>query len=132
MAALELLVVFCDACRKPIGDGDGFLYVDLAQVRAYRAGEAFPAAPVLSIESLMGRPVRPTWHAHHTACAPDNGGDAYDVPVAQVRTWPRLATTTARLMSKNWFSFTDWDAVLEGAASAGGSRVSRTALREAS
>ncbi|WP_030506400.1 hypothetical protein [Microbispora rosea] len=128
----EKLEVICDACRRPIEDGEGFLYVELAKVRDLWSGKADPDTTALSLESLMGRPVGPTWIAHHMACAPDDGGDAYDVPVAQVRTWPRLVTTTARLMSKNWFPHTDWNAVLEGAASAGGRRVSRTSLREAS
>ncbi|NJP24425.1 hypothetical protein FLW53_09440 [Microbispora sp. SCL1-1] len=128
----EKLEVICDACRRPIEDGDGFLYVELAKVRDLWSAQPDPDAQVLSIESLMGRPVRPTWQARHTACAPDDGGASYDVPVAQVRTWPGLAATTARLMGKSWLQHTDWDALLEGAASAGGSRVSRTSLREAS
>ncbi|WP_157099367.1 hypothetical protein [Microbispora sp. ATCC PTA-5024] len=130
--AEEMLLVICDGCGRPIDDGEGFLYVELAKVRDLWSAKADEDTTVLSLESLMSRPTRPTWHARHTACAPDDGGDAYDVPVAQVRTWPRLATTTARLMSKNWFASTDWNAVLEGAASACGRRVSRTAMREAS
>lgn len=132
MSAVELLVVYCDACRKPIADGDGVLHVDYAQIRDHAAHQANTrGVAVVSLAEFLAAPPPARWHAHHTRCAPANGA-AYDVPVAEVRTWPRLVATTARLMGKTWFRHTDWGAVLEGAASAGGSRVTRTALREAS
>ncbi|MBO4273110.1 hypothetical protein [Microbispora triticiradicis] len=136
MTAIELLVVFCDACRKPIADGDGYLHVDHRKIAEYREHQAASRDAVevvgVSLAEFLAAPDPARWQAHHTVCAPDDGGASYDVPVAQVRTWPRLASTTARLMGKTWLQHTDWDAVLEGAASAGGRRVSRTALREAS
>lgn len=132
MTAIELLLVICDACRKPIADGDGFLHVDQREVVAYQTSEAAQEGPALALEVLLAAPDPARWQAHHTACAPKVESVDYDIPVAQVRTWPRLISTTARLMGKTWLQHTDWDVVLEGAASAGGRRVSRTALREAS
>jgi hypothetical protein len=136
MTAIELLVVFCDACRKPISDGDGYLHVDHRQIAEYAAHQAATrhANEVIgvSLAEFLAAPDPARWQAHHTACAPKTDSVDYDIPVAQVRTWPRLISTTARLMGKTWLQHTDWDAVLEGAASAGGRRVSRTSLREAS
>ncbi|MCT9932420.1 hypothetical protein N5079_19655 [Planotetraspora sp. A-T 1434] len=128
----ERLLVICDRCQQAIADGDGFLHVSMIQVMASQDDKVNPDAPALSLEALFGLPDTPRWQAHHTRCCPDVGDDDYDVPVAQVRTWPRLASTTARLMSKTWFASTDWAALLESAASGGGRRVTRGAMREAS
>lgn len=120
----EQLLIVCDACRQPIGDGDGYLHVDHARIVDHRTSRP-GVATALSVPALLALPDVARWQAHHHACYPNSESVDYDVPVDQVRTWPLLASATARLMSKTWLASTDWGVLLEDAASGRGRRVTR-------
>ncbi len=120
----EQLLIVCDACGRPIGDGDGYLHVDHAQIAAHRARRS-GVAKALSVSELLALPDVARWQAHHNACYPDSEAVDYDVPVAKVRTWPKLTATTAELMAKTWLPSTDWSVLLDDAAAGRGRRVTR-------
>lgn len=120
------LIAICDLCRRPVADGTGSLYIDLAEVREYRhdADEwrAAHAGPV-KVSEVLDAPARPCWRVRHDACDTDRDVLAYDISVEQIRTWHELARWTAHLFDKNWFALTDWGHLMRGVAENSGTRI---------
>jgi len=114
------LDVICGACRKPIGDGEGNLWVDLSAVNAaeqaqaewerrYKADETLVTVTAAQLSEL---PDEVPWRSHHIDCDPQPGANAYAIPATELRTWAELLDWTAHLMEKPWLGLTDWDGLL--------------------
>lgn len=133
MTAHELVAI-CDACTKPIADGEGVIWIDYGQidqhekaVRAWRQEQKEKTPPGLLVTStfsdIMKYPPAVRWNVHHAACDPDPDAGAYSIGVHQMRTWGDLVHWTAHLMEKSWLSNTDWRKLLDGATSTTGGRI---------
>ncbi|MCX4972407.1 hypothetical protein [Streptomyces sp. NBC_00620] len=91
----ELLAI-CDACKRPVADGEGTLWIDMTEVneatvneRAWEQLEAEKLAPGVqsySAESLMSYPDPARWRVHHAACDPAPNANAYAIEVHRCRT----------------------------------------------
>ncbi len=123
----EKLVILCDGCLRPIEDGDGFLHVDHAEINRYRNQRPDEDQPAFTLSEFLARYDPAHWQAHHTECDKGSGSVDYDIAVEKVRTWPGLVATTAHMMGKTWLTATDWDHLLEEAASGSGRRITRPA-----
>lgn len=121
----EKLVVLCDACRRPIGDGDGYLHIDHAEIVRHRSYRPGLNGSALTVTQLLAAPDLARWQAHHVDCYPESDSVDYDVAVADVRTWPLLVATTARLMGKTWLPVSDWYALLAAISTGDRWRVTR-------
>jgi hypothetical protein len=142
MAVRATLKAICDACKQPVSDGDGHLYVDMRDVntveqawddyerekakkpgRLDRGRELVLESAADIWEGLFRLPQPARWHVHHIACDPTLHDACYSIEVKRVRTWPALADWTAHLMNKQWLRHTDWDKLLQNAARGGESRI---------
>ncbi|MEU3341966.1 hypothetical protein [Streptomyces sp. NPDC006668] len=108
------LALICDACGNPIGDDDGYLWIDNQAVNQAQVAERQWRAdhPDGLISDFGDYPETVRWQAHHRSCAPEAG--SYDIPASEIRSWEQLLDWTAHLMEKTWLSCTDWDDVLRG------------------
>lgn len=120
------LIAICDNCRRPVGDGGGFLSIDLMDVRTYqRAASQWRIdhpGPVPAGD-IFDSPVRPCWRVEHDECNTADGASAYTIEVERVRTWRDLTWWTAHLFDKNWFAATDWGHLMRGVAENSGTRI---------
>jgi hypothetical protein len=126
MTVIELDFI-CDACSRPVADGQGSLYVNFGELGARRTAKAEWEASrdpsgALDIMGLLGLPGLATWHIHHDGCRPE-GADDYDIAVERIRTWRDLCRWTAHLMEKNWLVETDWRVLLGNAANSRDRRI---------
>ncbi|MCW2871343.1 hypothetical protein [Actinacidiphila oryziradicis] len=122
------LALICDACKEPIGDGAGYLWIDNDAVAAEESAAAGRRPRDIkdddSAESVrsylaaglfeLPQPVR--WQAHHAACDLTPEAGSYPIPAVDIRTWAELVEWTAQLMEKPWLAHTDWSYVLRGVA----------------
>ncbi|WP_327415305.1 hypothetical protein [Streptomyces sp. NBC_01233] len=127
------LIAICDECKQAVADGEGSLWVDMAEVdqhtinvRAWKQLEAKPATDRLqtySFSSLLSYPEPAPWRVHHAACDPAPDANAYAIEVHRCRSWADLVVWTSHLMGKSWLAHTDWSKVLEGAGESLGRRI---------
>lgn len=127
------LIAICDACKETIADGEGSLWVDMAEVEQAttneRAWEQFEAEQhergvlTFSGESLQSYPDPAHWRVHHYSCDPVPNANSYAVEVHRCRSWADLVWWTAHLMGKAWFPRTDWEDLLQEAAEAAQTRI---------
>jgi hypothetical protein len=121
------LVLICDACKEPVDDGAGYLWIDTDAVAAEERAAAGRRPRDIqdddsSSESVLSylaaglfelpEPVR--WQAHHAACDLTPDAATYPIPAVDIRTWAELVEWTAQLMEKPWLPHTDWSYVLRG------------------
>jgi hypothetical protein len=127
------LSIICTACKQPIDDGKpGSLEISMRDVgtcREQRAAweaehiaSAGPGLTTVGWGALASQPDPARWQAFHDACTTSSFGDYY-VSADEVQNWQDLVARTAHLMGKQWLQFTDWDEVLEGAASGRGTVI---------
>ncbi|WP_143094195.1 hypothetical protein [Streptacidiphilus jiangxiensis] len=130
------LAAICDACKQAVGDGDGNLWLDMAEVeqatvnkRAWEQLETDHSSPgfvKVSFSAHLSHPEPARWQVHHSACDPAPDANAYAIEVHRCRSWADLVLWTAHLMGKGWFPHTDWDELLEAAGESAGSRITPT------
>jgi hypothetical protein len=129
------LDLMCDTCGRPVENGDGALYVRLADIRDYQwARKEWESTRsvdgLLDMPTLLMMPRSIPWLIHHNACA-SSDEDVYDICVEQVRTWRDLVKWTSHLMSKNWLASTTWGALLGDAAEGRSGRIAERARNDA-
>jgi len=131
------LIMMCSACHKPIGDHEGWLWVDRSAVSAHgRAARAWreehedePGGAIsFDVTAVLDYPKPVRWRAHHKDCDPEPDAASYTIESERLSTWADLAHWTAHLMAKQWVAATDWGKILEGVAEGSGSRL-RPAVR---
>jgi len=120
----QQLVWTCDECGRPIRDGDGWVTIGYADIRAYRVAAAdwerrHPRGDGWRILSLgeyedFPNPVR--WHVWHRRCDPDITSEDYFIDIDRIRTVAQLLEWSSHLMEKTWFANTTWKDVLRGQA----------------
>jgi hypothetical protein len=126
------LLARCETCDALIADGDGSLWVDMADVdrtatntQAWEMLETEQEAGALSfsVGSLMSYPDPARWQVHHDACYSSPRARSYGVEVHRCRSWADLVWWTAHLMGKTWLQDTDWENLLQETAEATGTRI---------
>lgn len=95
----------CDACKEPIANARGFLWLDLDAVADHKRDLL-----VWMRDGRIGKPpLKPRWSAHHSKCArlPEH---THTIRVDSVRTMRMLHQTSDALMDKlgNDLALTDW------------------------
>jgi hypothetical protein len=125
MAPREL-TFFCDTCKQPVADGDGYIHASHTKILAHQKAMADFAATSehtgADLAAFLDLPGRAGWQVHHPACDPEKHAD-YCIYVEQINTWRGLMSMTAHLMGKTWLGSTDWAALLRETASGEGPRI---------
>jgi hypothetical protein len=128
------LEAICDVCKRVVADGEGNLWVDMAEVeqvtvneRAWEQLESEPqegGAVTFSGGSLLSYPAPARWRVDHASCDPAPDANAYAIEVHRCRSWADLVLWTAHLMGKEWLLHSDWDELLRAASESTGTRIS--------
>lgn len=99
------LVARCEACRKPVADDEGYLWVADADVAAFR--REIPGVPEHELPDFA------PWWLHHRACDPTPGASAHRIDIGEVATLGDLMDKTAHLMEDGeWITYTTWGRLL--------------------
>lgn len=120
MTTVELAYI-CDACGRPVEDGQGCIIVSYADLAEWRRIE--PAVSASAIPGLVcfTGPILAPWRIQHDACA--TSSDGYYIDVERIRTWRNVVEVTSELLRKPWLTSTDWGSLVGDAARAEGQRV---------
>lgn len=106
----------CDECRTPVLNGDGAVWLPIADLRraSDEAGTHPAARTTMTIADIVALPDGPHWVISHGACsAPESPWDgSYWIDVDRIRTERDLLWWTRHLYGKQWFPETDWDSVI--------------------
>ena len=109
---------WCQQCREPVGDGDGYLHVDVGRasriVVAQRKWQRDHTEQVFSLAQLRQVPRVAQWRVHHRLCDPRPESDDYWIGVERVRTPAQLLRWTLHLQEKNWYAGADWSGLMRG------------------
>lgn len=105
------VIWICDACDNPIGDGDGHLYISVAEAaqcaEVHREWEAQWRGRLVPLGAFMDLPLPAHWQVTHRDCDLDELV-SYAIGVERARTTGQLLAWTLHLQEKNWYSATDW------------------------
>lgn len=116
----DVIVWRCDACHDTIGDGEGYLTVDMHAARRATVGmiqwDADHRGRIMSASQIAGRPGPARWRCYHDTCAVPPSIGAYCIDVDEARTCRSLLRWTAHLSPKNWYPGTDWVSVIRQVA----------------
>lgn len=112
----------CDGCHAEVGDGAGWVTVDLAAVTRTRgAWQAFDneqaakyaaglgTLHAIRASTLMDLLGEVPWHVYHKTCDPAPENEAYFWDIERSRTVAELMEWWLHLAGKNWFAHTDWE-----------------------
>jgi hypothetical protein len=92
----------------PIDDGDGYLHVDLDDVRRAQDADAkVSRSGAVDIGALLDVP-DVHWRTHHRICDPEPEANEYVINVERARDHADLLARTAHLSGKGWIDVTDW------------------------
>lgn len=119
------LVWTCNACGRPVNDGDGYIHVSYAELGQYERDkkaweEKWPGEGSLRFipaSAYFDFPHQVRWRTHHAACDPNPDSYDYWIDVERVRSNSGLLARTAHLMGKRWLKNTNWDTVILAKAS---------------
>lgn len=124
------IVWFCDECRTPVADREGWIHCVEAERFSYAQGirerkSAASAIPAqrqsswvhVSASEILGRPSPARWWIHHRECDPDIDSVDYCIDIERIRTPLQVIHWTAHLMGKRWLRDTAWDELLESVSS---------------
>jgi hypothetical protein len=111
----------CDACGRPVADGDGYLCVNYDELRkheqAAREWEAEHAGIfAVPLEEFLKYPGSARWKVLHRRCDPKPNADAYHFDAARIRTASHAIEWAAHLLEKDWITSTNWNDVLRACA----------------
>ncbi|KQV20546.1 MULTISPECIES: hypothetical protein [unclassified Kitasatospora] len=121
------LNIICNACKKPIDDQTGTLWVSNPDLNNYQDAQAawetrntmtLPGGAeivVVNAADLIDHPRRAQWRAHHDACHGETVTTVYEIQAHRLKTWADLVSWTAHLMEKDWLGDTDWAPLLDAA-----------------
>lgn len=102
------LLWLCETCGQPIADGEGYLHVDLDEVRhATDAGAKVNREGTVDVAALLDVP-DVHWRTHHGRCDPRPESNDYCIAVERARDHADLLARTAHLSGKRWIDVTDW------------------------
>ena len=112
------LVWICEACRKPVADGTGYIHVNMHDVgQAEHAVRAWAEKHGDKIGHPLAEylewPDAVRWQAHHATCDPRPDAADYWFGVERARTHAHLLNWTAHLMEKTWLEHTDWSELID-------------------
>jgi hypothetical protein len=111
------IVWFCQECRQPIRDDEGYVEVLFRDIQEYEARYAEWKAKKPNLIAVPATyyfdcPQQARWRIHHRACDPESEQDGYWFGVERIRTHAEVLSWTAHLMEKNWLKHTDWIALI--------------------
>jgi hypothetical protein len=125
----DQLVWTCAVCDLPIGNGTGYITVDLNQAKRVLRWREEWDRELRSRDYPMNEtatcPEPTRWLVLHTTCDPLSEPGAYDMPVEKLRTSWDLLAWTGHLMGNRWLEATDWQRVTWRLAEENGSRLAR-------
>lgn len=106
---------FCDVCREPVADHDGYLGVDVLE--ASRISELWKehsaSHPLGSSLNEMPDDTETGWYAVHAACGPDpEPASDYVIGIERIRTLRHVLHWTGHLMDKPWVNYTNWGRIV--------------------
>lgn len=108
----------CDACARPIEDGDGYLHINLLSIAMAEAAEqnwqrawAAQDSSSFDLAGPFGAPTLALWQAHHEACDTAIEADDYWIDVHRIRTPVQALRWTLHFAGKGWLDVTDWTQV---------------------
>ena len=108
---MDELQAICDVCTFPIGDGEGFLFVDSGDAQEFATAER-PSS--MTLDDMINAALVEEWTTAHTRCnTPDDHPQAYAIEVDRIRTYRAALSWTAHLMGKPWLTGTNWDQLLQ-------------------
>ncbi|WP_037669249.1 hypothetical protein [Streptomyces griseus] len=88
MSTRELNVI-CDACKVPVGDEEGYVWIDYGEINRFETAfriceeetgtEVVPGRQVRSLLDVCNGPKKVRWQAHHKTCDPDVEASSYTI-----------------------------------------------------
>lgn len=112
----------CNECRRPVADGEGWITIDMREVKAreaaYAEWEARHPGPVVNLRELLELPDEVQWQVFHRECDPNIDATAYWFDIERCRTEAQLLDWCSHLLEKQWLSATAWDDFLRRALGA--------------
>lgn len=90
------LTLICELCGQTIPPETGCLYVLHSDINRAGRDVAFEAS----------------WRTGHFSHPVVKAASAYAIGASEFRNWAHVARWTGHLMTKDWFTHTDWDELM--------------------
>jgi hypothetical protein len=116
MSASRLLW-HCDICRETVEDGNGWVTIDLTDVRRAERAQAswddtHPGSMFGSdISDISDLPDDVPWHVYHESCDPNVAEEhlVYSLDINRIRSAAQVVFWQLHLSEKPWIGVTTWN-----------------------